>query len=91
MITLQRGSLSANYPNPFHPMTTIDYTLQKSGEVRMIVYNLSGQEVARIIDEVQHAGYHKITSDASGFSSGIYFYRLQASDFVQTKKMVLLK
>ena len=73
----QNFILAQNYPNPFNPVTTIEYTLPKSGEVSMIVYNLLGQEVTRIIDEVQQSGYHKVTWDASNFSSGIYFYRLQ--------------
>ena len=88
-------SLKQNYPNPFNPVTTIEYNIPKSGKVNLIVYNLLGQEITRIIDEVQLAGYHKVTWDASNFSSGIYFYRLQAgpeaSGFVQTKKMLLLK
>jgi len=90
-IIINSYTLRANYPNPFNPVTTIEYTLPKSGEVNMIVYNLLGQEVTRIIDEVQQAGYHKVTWDASNFASGIYFYRLQAGDFVRTRKMVLLK
>ena len=84
-------SLKQNYPNPFNPVTTLEYTLFSPGEVSLIIYNLFGQEVARLVSEVQQAGYHEVTWDASNFASGIYFYRLQAGDFVQTRKMVLLK
>ena len=91
MTTINSFTLSANYPNPFNPVTTIEYTLQNSGEVRMMVYNLLGEEVTRLVDGEMPAGNHIAIWDASNFASGIYFYRLQAGDFVQTKKMVLLK
>ncbi len=84
-------ALNQNYPNPFNPVTTIRYSLPKSGVVSLIIYNLIGEEVLRLVDEEQTAGYHKITWDASNMASGIYFYRLQAGDFVLTRKMVLLK
>jgi len=92
-------SLSQNYPNPFNPNTAIEYSLPQSGEASLIVYNLIGQEVARLINGEQNAGFHIVNWDASHMASGVYFYRLQASptsvwragDFVQTKKMVLLK
>ena len=84
-------NLIQNYPNPFNPTTTFEYTLLSPGEVSLTIYNLLGQEVARLVNEVQRAGYHKVKWNASNFSSGIYFYRLQAGDFTQTRKMVLLK
>ena len=83
--------LSNNYPNPFNPVTSIRYSLPKSEKVSLIVYNLNGKEVARLVNENQQAGNHSIKWDASDVASGIYFYRLQAGDFVQTRKMVLLK
>jgi len=83
--------LSDNYPNPFNPATTIQYALPETGDVLLTIYDLRGQEVASLVSEVHQAGYHKATWDASNFSSGIYFYRLQAGNFVQTRKMVLLK
>lgn len=83
--------LSHNYPNPFNPVTTIQYALPAAGDVLLTIYNLRGQEVARLVNEVQQVGYHKVTWDASSLASGIYFYRLQAGDFVKTKKMILLK
>ena len=83
--------LLQNYPNPFNPTTTIEYVLPKSAEVLLTIYNLRGQEEARIVEGQRTGGYHRVTWDASNVSSGIYFYRLQAGDFVQTRKMVLLK
>jgi len=84
-------SLSKAYPNPFNPTTTIEYTLSQSGEVSLIIYNLLGQEVTRLVDVNQKAGYYRVTWDASNMTSGVYLYRLQAGEFVQTRKMVLLK
>ena len=83
--------LSQNYPNPFNPVTTIGYSLLESGDVTLVVYNIVGQEVERLVNDVQKAGYHRVSWNASNFASGIYFYRLQSGDFVQTRKMVLLK
>ena len=84
-------SLSQSFPNPFNPTTTIEYSLPNMVEVSLIVYNLLGEEVTRLISENQQAGYHKVTWDASSMASGIYLYRLTAGDFVRTRKMVLLK
>jgi len=84
-------ALFQNYPNPFNPETTLEYTLISPGKVSLIIYNLLGQEVARLVSEVQQAGYHKVIWDASNITSGIYFFRLQAGDFVLTRKMLLLK
>ena len=83
--------LSNNYPNPFNPQTTIKYDLPKANRVLLIIYNLRGKEVARPVDGVQSAGIHNVMWDASNVSSGIYFYRLQADDLVQTRKMIFLK
>jgi len=84
-------ALSQNYPNPFNPVTRIKYDLPRDCWVRLDTYNILGQKVATLVDGEQKAGYKTARWDASSFSSGIYFYRLQASDFVQTRKMVLLK
>ena len=84
-------SLKQNYPNPFNPRTLIEYTLPKPGKVLLTVYNLLGEEVTRLIDKRIAAGVHQVTWDASSVASGIYFYRLKAGDFVQTRKMVVLK
>lgn len=87
----EKYSLSQNHPNPFNPVTKIEYSLPQSEDVSLIVYNLLGGEVARLIDERKQSGNYSVNWDASNLSSGIYFYRLQAGDFVQTRKMLLLK
>ncbi|TFB10904.1 T9SS type A sorting domain-containing protein [Candidatus Marinimicrobia bacterium MT.SAG.3] len=84
-------SLNDNYPNPFNPSTTIEYIIPQAGSVSLIVYNLLGEEVTRLVDEIQQADKYNIIWEASNFSSGIYFYQLQAGKFVQTNKMLLLK
>ncbi len=86
-----RYDLEQNYPNPFNPLTTIMYTLPRSSEVSLIIYNLLGKEVARLVDGQIPAGLHSAIWNASTFSSGIYFYRLRSAEFTETKKMVLLK
>ena len=83
--------LHQNYPNPFNPVTTIKYALPKSSDVTLTVFNLLGEEVERFLYDRKPAGNHQVTWDASSVSSGIYFYRLQAGDYVLTRKMVLLK
>jgi len=84
-------SLRQNYPNPFNPATTIRYSLPQSSDVQLEVFNVLGQRVAMLVNEQKPAGWHDITFDASNLSSGIYIYRLQAGEFVETKKMVLVK
>ncbi len=84
-------SLSNNYPNPFNPETRIDFALPEAGLTRLVIYDLLGKEVARLIDGELSAGYHNVKWNASESASGIYFYRLTSGDFVKIKKMVLLK
>ncbi len=84
-------SLSQNYPNPFNPITEVKYALPRDCWVTLEVYNILGQRVATLVEKSQRAGYKIAKWDASSFSSGIYFYRIQAGDFVQTRKMILLK
>ena len=79
------------HPNPFNPITTIEYSLPRSDEVTLIVYNLLGEEVIRLADSFQPAGEYLTEWNASNVSSGIYFYRLHSGTFTKTKKMVLLK
>jgi len=90
--------LKQNYPNPFNPETKINYELPSSRQggqitnyVFLKVFDLAGKEVAALVNEKQNAGSYSVTFDASNLSSGIYFYTLQTGDFVQTKKMTLLK
>jgi hypothetical protein len=84
-------SLHQNYPNPFNPSTTLEYALPRAGYVTLKVYNVLGEEVAILIAGDYPAGTFKATWDASGLPSGVYFYRLTAGEFVQTKKAVLTK
>jgi hypothetical protein len=84
-------TLFNNYPNPFNPTTTISWRLTVSSPVKLSVYNLRGQKVATLINQRQPAGFHTITFDASGLASGVYFYRLEAGRFLESRKMVVLK
>ena len=83
--------LGNNYPNPFNPTTNIQYSLSKPVHVQLKVYNMLGQLVATLVDQKQTTGNYQVTFHANRFASGIYIYRLQAGNFVQTKKMTLLK
>jgi hypothetical protein len=88
--------LSNNYPNPFNPSTSIAFDLPQRSHVTIDIFNLMGQEVARLVDEEYPAGSHTVTwngmsSDGQSVPTGIYFYRLKAGDFIATKKMLLLK
>jgi hypothetical protein len=83
--------LTQNYPNPFNPATTITYQIRSAGQVTLRVYDVLGREVATLVNEYSQAGSYTKTFDASRLSSGVYFYRLQAGSFVNTKKMVLAK
>ncbi|MBI5214142.1 MAG: T9SS type A sorting domain-containing protein [Ignavibacteriae bacterium] len=84
-------SLSQNYPNPFNPSTIINYQLPVDNYVTLKVFNLLGQEVATLVDGVQEAGEQSVEWDASGFPSGIYYYKLQAGSFEETRKLLLMK
>jgi len=84
-------SLSQNYPNPFNATTTINYRLPADGYVSLEVYNVFGQKVATLVDETQEAGYESAVWDASSVSSGLYFYRLSAGDYTETRRMMLVK
>ncbi len=83
--------LMQNYPNPFNPSTTIRYQLNAAGHVTLKVYDVLGREVAMLVDERQSAGTHTVTFDASELASGVYFYRVSANGFTETKKMILTK
>ncbi|MCB2210633.1 T9SS type A sorting domain-containing protein [bacterium] len=89
-------SLGQNYPNPFNPTTQIQFNLGKPGQVQLAVYNVLGQRVATLLNERMTAGAHAVTFDGQDqfgqtLASGVYFYRLEAGDFVRSRKMVLLK
>jgi photosystem II stability/assembly factor-like uncharacterized protein len=84
-------SLFQNFPNPFNPSTTIRYGLPHKTTVHLSVFNTLGQQVALLENGEHEAGYHEIKFDGSGLSSGVYFYRIEAGSFVETKKLILTK
>jgi hypothetical protein len=84
-------TLEQNYPNPFNPSTTIQYSVANAGPVTLKVYNMIGQEVATLVNQTVTAGSHSTTFDASGLSSGMYFYKLSAGSQVESRKMLVLK
>jgi mannose/cellobiose epimerase-like protein (N-acyl-D-glucosamine 2-epimerase family) len=83
--------LNQNYPNPFNPTTTISYSIAKSGKVSLKVYDLLGREVTTLINEDQAAGDYRVTFNAGNLSSGVYFYTMQAGNFSESRKLILLK
>ncbi|MEX2189330.1 MAG: ice-binding family protein [Bacteroidota bacterium] len=95
-VTIPEGfTLSQNYPNPFNPSTMIEYTLEKTAQVSLKVYNLLGREVATLVNGRQEAGSYTVAFNANkgpiSLSSGVYFYRLEAGSFISTKKLILMK
>jgi len=84
-------SLAQNYPNPFNPETSISYSLPVDARVSLSVFNTLGQEVAHLVDGQVPAGVHSVKWNASGFASGVYFYRITAGDFVETKRLILTR
>jgi hypothetical protein len=84
-------SLKQNYPNPFNPVTMITYQLPMINDVDLSIYNILGQKVATLVNERQQAGRYRVEWDASGFASGVYYYRLEAGEFVDIRKMILLR
>ena len=96
-ITPTDFELSQNYPNPFNPSTTIHYAIPNESKVSITVFNLLGQEVANLVNDLQSAGYHEVVFNATNLSSGVYLYRINAvssinsKEFTSTKKFILLK
>ena len=89
-------ALKQNYPNPFNPVTYIQFNLTEKSDVKLEVYNLEGKKVGTVLNDTKDAGEYGVRFDASGLTSGIYYYKIFAkgvsgSEFVETKKMVLLK
>ncbi len=84
-------SLNQNYPNPFNPSTRISYSIQKAGLVTLKIYDILGREVVTLVKGFQQPNSYSVSFNAAGLASGIYFYKLKAGDFVQTRKMMLLK
>jgi len=83
--------LSQNYPNPFNPSTTIKFAIPEATMVTLKVFNALGEEVALLVDRIMEGGIHEVNFEAIGLNSGMYFYRIQAGEFTQVKKMTLLK
>jgi hypothetical protein len=86
-----RFNLSQNYPNPFNPITIISYQLSAFSNVKLTVFDILGREVTTLVNEEKQPGTYEVKFDATSVSSGIYFYRLQAGSFVETKKMILVR
>ncbi|MCE1164145.1 MAG: T9SS type A sorting domain-containing protein [Bacteroidetes bacterium] len=83
--------LGQNYPNPFNPISKIKYNISKISYVKISVFDLTGREVEKLVDERQIAGEYEITFNGAGLSSGVYYYRMLAGDFTETKKLMLVK
>lgn len=83
--------LSQNYPNPFNPTTKIKYSVPADGFVNISIYNVLGEKVTDIVNNIQKAGSYEVTFDASSIASGMYLYRMESGDFVSVKKMMILK
>jgi hypothetical protein len=83
--------LYQNYPNPFNPSTKIDYSIAQATNVELVIFNSIGEEVGVLVNETQQAGRYSVNFDAGSLSSGVYFYKLIAGDFISIKKMILLK
>ncbi|MDY0081914.1 MAG: T9SS type A sorting domain-containing protein [Ignavibacteriaceae bacterium] len=84
-------ALGQNYPNPFNPSTKINYSVPQSGLVSIVIYDLTGQEAATVVNEIKQPGNYEIEFNASGLSSGVYFYKMTANGFSQIKKMSIIK
>jgi hypothetical protein len=94
--TPNKFDLSQNYPNPFNPTTTIQYALKENVKVSLIIYNMLGQEVRNLVEEPQTAGFREVAWDGKNdlgqqVASGVYLYRIVAGNYIQTRRMVLLK
>ncbi len=83
--------LEQNYPNPFNPTTTIGYGIKEKSNVKITIINSIGEEVALLVNEAKEPGYHTVEFSAANLPSGVYFYQLRAGNFIEMKKMILLK
>ena len=88
---LTEFTLDQNYPNPFNPSTLIRFALPEQVHVNLTLYNLLGQKIATLVNEIRSPGWHDVTFDATGLSSGMYMYRLEADGFVKTRSMMIVK
>ncbi|MBK8553215.1 MAG: T9SS type A sorting domain-containing protein [Ignavibacteria bacterium] len=83
--------LSQNYPNPFNPSTEIRYSLIENGFTSLKIYDLTGKEIANLVNEMQTPGRYEVKFDGSNFASGVYFYKITAGNFSAVKRMFLIK
>jgi hypothetical protein len=84
-------SLSQNYPNPFNPVTKINYSIPKSSLTKLRVYDLLGREVTTLVNDMKQPGMYSVDFDGTNFSSGVYFYKLEAGTFTEVKRMIMIK
>ncbi len=91
LLLSQQVRLSQNYPNPFNPVTNINFFLPKASSVKIEIFDLMGKKMGTLLNSKKPAGFYTIEFDGSGLASGIYFYRIQAGQFVDVKKMVLMR
>jgi Secretion system C-terminal sorting domain len=89
--TISEFSLNQNYPNPFNPSTSISFTIPEQSQVKLTIYNMLGEKVVELVNEVKNAGKYDIKFTGNNLSSGTYIYRLEAGSFISTRKMILLK
>ena len=87
----KKFELTQNYPNPFNPTKRIQFQLPTTGMVKLTLYNLLGQEIKTLVNEVKDAGTHTVNFDASDLNSGVYVYKIESGSFTQTRKMTLVK
>jgi len=90
-LTPDKYELAQNYPNPFNPTTKITYSVPKAGIVTMKIFDMTGREVANLVNDIKTAGVYTVDFNGANFASGVYFYRMEAVDFVETRRMVLVK
>ncbi|MBK8552260.1 MAG: T9SS type A sorting domain-containing protein [Ignavibacteria bacterium] len=83
--------LGQNYPNPFNPVTKINYELRVTSYAELVVYDVLGKEVTTLVNVKQSPGTYQVEFDGSGLPSGVYFYRINAGEFTETKRMILVK
>jgi hypothetical protein len=84
-------NLSQNYPNPFNPVTKINFAIPKSGFVTLKIYDILGREIKTLVNEVKQPGYYTVDFNGSSLASGVYFYRIVAGNFINVKRMILIK